>query len=263
MRKKLKHTLSTRSLFGAIGALLMLSTTSQAEIIHAPESFGAGSHSTTRWQQLGDSENGQITDPFGISWSLDGGDNWGRDELSVGDAVIFKMDMFKRITGTHYADHAKLWLDLDKNGSFSENESLMYGEQQLLNTESGNLGQTTPNQQSFQFYSDVLHIGHEHLGDMWLRGRVVCSESLVNMTGGSWNDQFSSPYTERYNQIFSPTQHYYQGEKEDHLVTVGFGDGSVVTPKPVSTPAIGLMSLAIFACSAGLWTRRQKKRKNT
>ncbi len=231
-----------------IAALFFNISIAHAEFVsqNAPDSYGEAKHSNKRWQQLADSSGRQITDPFGISWSTDGGETWGRNSLFVGDSVLFRLSMFKSSFGNHRSDHAKLWLDLDHNGSFSQDEALLYGEQKVNSSYHAR-------QRQFEFYSQQLHLGPEHAGDMWLRGRVVCSESLAKSVGGSWHDQFRKPYTEHYDEIFSPSTSYYQGEKEDWLVNIGFPNGNIIGN--VSAPLIG--AIGLFFINLGLRSRRK------
>jgi hypothetical protein len=180
----------------------------------------------------------------------------GRNILQVGDNVVFKMEMFKTSVGRHYADHAKMWLDLDGNGLFSESEAIIYGEQKLLDNE--NLGTNKPpNVPGYQYLSEAIHIGHEHAGAISLRGRVVCSESLISGIGGQWNDQFKDSYKNTYSSIFTPTRKYYQGESEDWNINV---IGTGVNPggnTGVSVPVPGM--LLLFVTGMALFVRRNKK----
>lgn len=226
-------------------SLLLASFLSNAETIKftsinkISESYGKANHQNPKWQQLASYENGKAQDPFGISWSTDNGLSWGRDAIIGGSNVIFKMNMFKSTVGTHYADHVKMWIDFDNNGFFSNSESMLYGEQDLDENEYYNIGNNRPYVQSYEFISKVIHIGHEHEGGyLSLRGRTVCSESLVYSVGGRWHDQFKNKYKKKYNKIFSPTRSYYQGESEDWSIPVyafnSSTDGSTNPRVPLS-----------------------------
>lgn len=233
----------------------LLFNVSHASIINfegeASNFNGNQTHQNPSWQQLALGEGNNIIDPYGIKWSSDGGETWGRNNITAGDNVVFKMNMFKKRTGTHYADHAKLWLDLNQDGHMSENESIIYGEQLLSVNETGNYGQGTPNVQNYEFISDPIHIGHEHASsNMWLMGRVVCSESLISSIGGRWNDQFKIENKYAYNSMFTSTKSYYQGESENWSIGVAAQSIPVdATPKPVpigGTILLFIGGLAIF-----------------
>lgn len=62
-----------------------------------PVSYGTTSHNTTQWQELADTANG---DQYGVSWTVDNGVTWGRDDLFVGQTVKFKFNMHKDNVGT-------------------------------------------------------------------------------------------------------------------------------------------------------------------
>ena len=232
-----------RNFILAITLLLGLSIEAKADMI-APHSYGDAYHYTDRWQTIASSSNNKITDPYGISWSSDNGSTWGRDAIEAGSDLIFKLSMFKKVTGNHYADHAKMWLDWNNDGIFTENESILYGEQLLSENERGNYGQTIPRVRSYEFLSEPMHIGHEHTGkELWLRGRVVCSESLIGSIGGWWYDQFDHRNKDIYKGIFSPSRYYYQGQKEDWMLTVNQPKAEVYNTGSMVLLVIGCIAL--------------------
>lgn len=185
----------------------------------APSSYGAASHSTTKWQELNDINN--VSDSFGVSWSVDGGTTWGHNNLQVGQTVQFKFNLHKKNVGTHESDHLKAWLDWNQNGVFDANEVLAYGEHNLLPAEQGNLGtnNTSPNVPDFSFISAEHKVTDSFVGYLWLRARVTCSESLVG-----WNNQWKG---EDYNSAFKAIGHLGQGEMEEWRISV----------QPVPVPA--------------------------
>ncbi len=191
-----------------------------------PESYGTATHSTQTWQELAEyDDNNNLVDPFGISWSVDNGSTWGREDLRVGQTVKFQFNMHKRNVGTHYADFLKVWLDWDKSGIFDADESIFFAQEELPD----DIGSYIPpafGEANFKYFSDDFVIDEAFAGDLWLRGRVVCSESLVVSDGGSWNDQWSPEYLDKYDEIFKPTGHLHQGESEDWNIFVSVPDAS-------------------------------------
>ncbi len=204
-----------------------------------PASYGTASHSTTKWQELATYDAGNnLVDQFGISWSVDGGSTWGREDLTVGQTVKFQFNMHKKNVGTHYADHLKGWLDWDQNGTFEADEAIVYGKQDLPALLGTNRA-PAPGEANFQFFSNDFTISESHIGDLWLRGRVVCSESLNKSLGGNWNNQWdkSDSY---YENGFKPTGHLHQGEVEEWKITVSAVPDTGSTLALLSVALIGL-----------------------
>lgn len=198
-------------------SLLLVSAGSYAAAI--PATYGTASHTTTKWQELATYDAGNnLVDEFGISWSIDGGTTWGREDLTVGDSVKFQFNMHKKNVGTHYADHLKAWLDWDQSGTFEDGEAIVYAKQDLPALLGTNLAPAL-NEANFQFLSDFFTIEESHIGSLWLRGRVVCSESLNSSLGGRWNEQWSRSDS-FYEDGFKPVGHLYQGEVEEWEITV-------------------------------------------
>ena len=212
-----------------VRALLGLSVVLWASSSSAiPVSYGVASHDTTNWQDLSDG-----TDPYGVSWSVDNGLTWGRDELFVGETVKFRFNMHKNYVGTHYADHMKAWVDWAQDGLFDAADEVAYGEHILTSTET--LGTwKAPNVENLTYFSDDVHLTTAHAGETWLRAQVTCSHSIVKANGDSWGAQWDSNYTDNYQSLFNPTGHYYQGETEEWKLTI------TEVPEPASLALIGL-----------------------
>ncbi len=214
-----------------------------------PISYGSATHQTQAWQQLATYDGENEIDQLGTFWSTDGGTTWGRQELFVGQSVQFKFNVHKNNVGTHYADFLKAWLDLNQDGQFDEADSIAYSERPLLITEEGNIGSwNKPNVANFSVLTDAILLTEEFIGELALRVRVVCSESLVASVGGSWGDQWNPAYQSQYESIFKPTGDYHQGEVEEWILKV--------SEVPESSALI-LMGLVLFGLGAGA-ARRQK-----
>ena len=205
-----------------------------------PASYGTATHSTTSWQELTTYQNGIQTNPFGVSWSLDNGTTWGNQtDLKVGDTIQFKFNMHKKNVGTHFADFLKSWVDWGQDGSFDASDVVAFKYQELLTNESGNIGSyNTPNVPDYTFYSDPFAITAAMVGDLYLRARVTCSESLLNNWGAQWTTPIS-----QYDQAFLPTGHLGQGEVEQWALNVR------ATPVPPSLLMFGT-GLIGFAAAA-------------
>jgi hypothetical protein len=206
-----------------------------------PVSYGTATHDTTSWQDLSDG-----TDPYGVSWSVDSGLTWGRDELFVGESVSFRFNMHKNNVGTHYADHMKAWVDWGQDGAFDVADKVAYGEHILADNET--LGTwNTPDTTNITYISDEVHLTTAHAGETWLRAQVTCSHSIVKANGDSWGAQWDPAYTDNYQTLFNPTGHYYQGETEEWKLTV------TEVPEPSTLALFG------FGLAALLASRRKTK----
>jgi hypothetical protein len=221
----------------------------QAQAI--PVSYGTATHYRPDWQELATyDDNDTMTSDYGVFWSVDNGATWGQDtNLFVGQQVRFKFNMHKRNVGTHYADFLKSWIDWGQDGSFSDADVLAYGYQELTINEGGNLGSgNEPNQPDYTFYSATYLLTEDYIGDLWLRARVTCSDSLAQSMNLGWDDQWTIP-EEDYASGFNPTGFLFQGESEEW--------GIKVNAAPVPEPA------TIFLLGSGLLGmigfRRKKK----
>jgi hypothetical protein len=215
-------------------AVFLLSTNGYA----LPESYGDPAHGTTAWQELGLYDGDALVDEFGVSWSVDGGD-WGRDlELFVGQTVQFKFNVHKQNVGTHYADFLKSWVDFGQDGTFNEEEDVIaYGMQELFPDASPNkngelVDDYTPN---FSFLSDEILLLDSYVGDLFLRARVACSESLLSGISPTWYDQWEDPFKGMYEDVFSSTKYYHQGEVEEWALTVN----AAPVPEPTTMLLLG------------------------
>lgn len=214
-----------------------------------PGSYGTATHETTKWQELAtyDASNNEV-DPYGIYWSVDSGATWGRESLKVGQTVQFQFNMHKKNVGTHYADHLKAWLDWDQNGTFDADEVVIYKEQLLpTGANAGTNLAPAAGEANFTFTSAGFLIDESHLGDLWIRGRVVCSESLSNGLRSSWNEQWEEPFISTYSDLFGPTGNFHQGEVEEWNIKVAR------VPDSGST----LVLLGAALCGLGFLRRRK------
>ena len=206
-------------------SLPILALSAQSHAI--PSSYGSATHNTTKWQELENTANG---DQYGVSWSVDNGLTWGRDDLFVGQTVKFKFDVHKDNVGTHYADHLGAWLDWGQDGVFDTSDQIAYGEHVIstqkntVNTavESALGTNRSPDTPDITFFSNDFHLTNAHAGETWLRALVTCSHSITKAEGSndSWNDQWDSSFTNNYQSLLNPTGYYYQGETEEWKITI-------------------------------------------
>lgn len=161
-----------------------------------------------------------------ITWSTDGGSSWGNSTLLVGQSVEFKFTMHKTYDGRHYADFIKAWIDLDGNGEFADSETLLFGHNIVHSGPVANDGWGSVVNQSFDFISGPITLSSAMLGDHFLLARVTCSESLLTTAGitGDWSRQWLPAYVDDdnawYNENFSPTAYYWQGQAQLVKLTV-------------------------------------------
>jgi len=229
--------------------VLFLLCSMQAQAI--PTSYGTAYHYTPAWQELATYDNnGTMTSDYGVFWSVDNGATWGQDtNLFVGQQVQFKFNMHKQNVGTHYADFLKSWIDWGRDGEFNDADVVAYGYQELTDNEDGNLGPwNSPNISDYTFLSETFLLTEEYIGDLWLRARVTCSDSLAHSMGLGWYSQWTIP-AEDYRSNFNPTEFLFQGESEEWGITVS----AAPVPEPATMFLLGSGLLGMIGF------RRKKK----
>jgi hypothetical protein len=184
-----------------------------------------------------------------IQWSTNNGASWGNSALVVGQSVEFKISMHKTYDGKHYADLIKAWFDFDGNGLFETGESALFGAHVVKPSYVDNTGPGNSVNQSFDFKSGPINLTSAMVGDHFLLARVTCSESLLTSQGinvnANWGIQWSNTYTNNgnalYNQYFSPTARYGQGESEVVKLSVN----SVPEPSTLALFAIAMVGMGL------------------
>lgn len=200
--------------------------------------YGTATHTTTDWQELATQTSGS-----GVYWSINGSAYGHNTSLTVGDSIQFQFNMHKQNVGTHYADFVKAWVDWDQDSWFNRKDVVIFAKQELSENESGNLGSdATPNVSDYTFYSAIIPITEKMIGELFLRARVTCSESVTSSMGLSWGSQWHKS-DEWYNENFKPTGELGQGEVEEWTLTVS------KTPIPASLLLFGTGLLGLVTAS--------------
>ncbi len=167
---------------GAVAAVLFFlflgTTNCYALMISDAVGYGEASHETAEWQRLGYTN---LSDD-GVSWSTDGGETWGHQELLAGESVEFKFNMWRAGYGRHDYDQIKAWVDWDQNGVFN-NDSEVIIAQQWWKEETkvdDDLWDPENNPEHTyggykDFFTGPFLLTDDFLGDLWLRARVHCN----------------------------------------------------------------------------------------
>lgn len=183
-------------------------------------------------------------DISGIEWRVNGG-AWGNAALTVGQTVEFKFTLHKSELGTHYGDFLKTWIDWSGDGSFDSSEAFLFGMHVVHEdvVKQGSIIKTVD--ESYEFTKSLV-ITNAMIGDHWLLTRVTCSESLLtglseNTSWGYQWDYAKANGSDGYNNLFSPTKYYYQGEAQ--LVNLHVDANKVPEPGTLALFAVGLAGL--------------------
>ena len=226
----------TRHLATAPLAVITAVTLSYATMISTAPGYAEASHSDASWQRLGQDNNANE----GVWWSINNG-AFGHDIITVGDDVIFKIEMHKYLWGTHYDDLYKVWIDFDANNVFEEEEVVLQGSW-YFNTDgdykNGNVADPLVGANlSDYFYSGTINFADE--GDFWLRARVTCNSSINYRWFGheDGREDLSTLLPK-----FKPDGHLHQGEVEDWKLTVV---RQVPEPGLLSLLGLGVLGLAL------------------
>lgn len=199
--------------------------------------YGSASHQDASWQRLGtqwDAESGPKavdTSDDGVYWSVDNGVTWGHENITAGQTVKFRFDMYKEKWGRHDFDALKVWIDFNNDKDFTDAGEIILASQWNFKSEQGYAYGDGLAGISKSFYTDVVMPTSTTLTEYWLRAQVVCSADIRGDLGN-----------------LTATGHWYQGEVEDWKMTAN----PVPEPSTMILFGAGLAGVAILR-------RRNKK----
>lgn len=230
-----------------------------------PASYGTATHETSQWQRLGNTDGND-----GVTWAINGGVFGNFSNITEGDLVVFKFDVYKEYWGVHTFDALKVWLDTDQDGTYNDESVFLKGEVDF-NRDNPNL----PGQQSWyinpgweepwRYQNPVTGVndgtGPDRLlsgldsyfisdaitalaGTLNLRARVTCSDDLA----GAGQQAF--PDVPANWDLLQATGDIGQGEVEDWQLSV-----SKKVPEPSS---FSLMLVGLLSMGGALFIRRKK-----
>ena len=179
--------------------------------------------------------NGKDSGDNGVKWKVkdENGvweENWGRSELTQGEAVEFRFQVTRSDEGNHQFDELKVWVDWNGEDGFNNNDIGTAGSEVLYNAQwdknrdiddniaedSGNKNTDLTNlaggvdvfnnADTFRSYKLLTKVPVDAvIGETWMRARIVCENSLSNHSVG---------------MNLLATGYQDQGEVEDYKLTI-------------------------------------------
>lgn len=187
----------------------------------------------------------------GVSWSTSSdGVNWSSfsqsNDLVQGEFVKFQVDVQRSDEGNHKYDEYKIWLDWMGTGTFDDAD-VVANEKWWKDEDSSGVDFTGTLASNFynndlntynspdtfgSFVTNMIQVPLDSiLGDLWMRARVTCENSLSAANG--------------FNML--ATGYLHQGEVEDYALRV---------VSKVNAPATAFLFSAV---ALGLFIRRRKQ----
>ena len=210
--------------------------------INDNNNVGWTSESSPNAVDAGDNGVSWSTSSDGITWSSFNQSN----DLVQGEFVKFQVDVTRSQEGNHKYDEYKLWLDWFGTGTFNESDVVMNDSWMKDEDSSGvaftgtlasnfyntDLGTYNSPDEFGSFFSSAIQVPiNSILGELWMRARVICENSL----------NFGNDY-----QMLA-TGYYHQGEVEDYAMNI---------VNKVSEPSTAILFSTVLL---GLMVRRKKR----